>query len=76
MACGAYRPYLSAFKASLAETKDHFRITALVHVCGPRSVTSFAADMITADLELGDSHVYIVFIIGMIFVTLQTGFSA
>lgn len=76
MACGAYCSNLFAFKALLAEAQYHPRVTVFVHVYGPWSVASFTADPVAGDLKGRNSHVYIVFIIGVVFVTLQTGFSA
>lgn len=76
MACGAYCSNLFAFKAFLAKTQDLLRITVFVHVYGSGSVTSFTADPVAGDLKGCNPHVYIVVIIGVVFVTLQTGFSA
>jgi hypothetical protein len=76
MACGAYCSNLFAFKALLAEAQYHPRVTVFVHVYGPWSVTSFTADLVAGDLKGCNPHVYIVVIIGVVFVTLKTGFSA
>ena len=76
MACGTYCSDLFAFKAFFAKAQNFFHITVFVHVCRPWSVTAFTADPVAGDLKGRNPHVYIVFIIGVVFVTLQTGFAA
>jgi hypothetical protein len=59
------------------EAQDLSRITVFVHVYGPGPVTAFTAMLVAICLKRRNAHMNIIMpIIGVVFVTLKTGFRA